>query len=186
MQINRPNQQRVPRAGTSPPGPSPRPQNNHSTQTPPTPLHYNHPRKSKKVLLIAVLLLLAFAAIFALWRQLSSQVMTNRYQAVFLNNGQVYFGKLHDYYGSRPYMTEVYYFQSNGQSGVTAAQQSGGSQLLVKLGQEIHAPENKLILNKDSIVFVENLTDNGKVTEAIKKDAHGSAATTESTGGITR
>jgi hypothetical protein len=108
----------------------------------------------------------AAAALFA-WQYLSSPIMTNRYQAVFLNNGQVYFGKLHGYYGAHPYMTDVYYFQANAQTG----KDNGNSdQLLVKLGQEVHAPENKLLLNKDAIIFVENLTEKSKVLDAINSD----------------
>jgi hypothetical protein len=143
----------------------------------------NHRKQTKKPLFIALLaFVLLLAGIFA-YQYVSNQIMPNRYQAVFLNNGQVYFGKLHDYYGTRPYMTDVYYFQASGQTGSNAAAQS--DQLLVKMGQEIHAPENKLILNKDAILFVENLTDGGKVTEAINKNA-ANGATTQPTGGITR
>lgn len=135
----------------------------------------------KQIILSLALLLVAVAALFA-WQYLSSPIMTNRYQAVFLNNGQVYFGKLHGYYGAHPYMTDVYYFQANTQTGKV---NGNSDQLLVKLGQEVHAPENKLLLNKDAILFVENLTDGGKVVDAIKQSGIKPADTTTS-GGITR
>lgn len=184
MQINRPSA-RVPHAGTSPPR-APQ-QHSVSTSTLPTPLLRKHPKQRKQM--TATVLIIVTLAILGglLWQRLNDNIMANRYQAVFLSNGQVYFGKLHDYYGGRPYMTDVYYFQANSQtSSSSSAQQSGGNQLLVKLGQEIHAPENKLMLNKDSIMFVENLTDNGKVSEAINKDTQGTGTTTEASGGITR
>jgi len=95
-----------------------------------------------------------------------SQIDSSKYQAVFLTNGQVYFGKLHDYYTDRPYVTEVYYIQAPS-DGNTASTDT--NQQLVKLGSEVHAPHDTLILNKPSILFVENLTDDGKVAQLIEQ-----------------
>ena len=175
MQINRPTAARTHHACTSPPR-VPQ-QQNVSTSTPPTPLRPNAPKQSKKLAIITVALIGLLLAGTLLWQKVNDHIMGNRYQAVFLDNGQVYFGKLHGYYTNRPYLTDVYYFQANGQSN--SAQSSGGSQLLVKLGQEVHAPEGKLILNKDAILFVENLTDKGSVVEAIKKDGNTSSNDTQ-------
>jgi hypothetical protein len=158
-------------------------QQNVPTSTPPTPLRPNSPKLSKKLAIITVALIGLLLAGTLLWQKMNDHIMGNRYQAVFLDNGQVYFGKLHGYYTNRPYLTDVYYFQANSQAGSTQA--SGGSQLLVKLGQEIHAPEGKLILNKDAILFVENLTDKGNVVEAIKNSGQ-SGQTAQPTGGVTR
>jgi hypothetical protein len=116
---------------------------------------------------VAVVALLLLGAVIT-WQLLSTQIQSDKYQAVFLNNGQVYFGKLHGYYGSRPYMTDVHYFQANSQTA--AAESNSSNQLLVKLGSEVHAPEGKLILSKDAILFVENLTENSKVTKAIENE----------------
>lgn len=104
-----------------------------------------------------------------------SQVDGSKYQAVFLDNGQVYFGKLHGYYTANPYLTNVYYIQSQdtSTSGDKSSTATPASSTLIKLGSEIHGPEDKMILNKSSILFVENLTDKGKVVQAIKD---GSAA----------
>jgi hypothetical protein len=176
MPNNHPNARRMSHAGIN--------QEYHSTPTPPAPVQQKTNRLSKKMMLTGGSLLAVLLISLGVWQYTSSQIMANRYQAVFLSNNQVYFGKLHGYYTSRPYMTDVYYFQANSKtdSNTSSAQ---GSQLLVKLGQEIHAPENKLILNKDSILFVENLTEGGKVTEAINKEAN-SQNTAQPAGGITR
>lgn len=95
----------------------------------------------------------------------------DKYQAVFLTNGQVYFGKLHDYGSARPYVTDVYYIQAN--EGALSADPEAeadaeNTQTLVKLGDEIHKPEDKMILNPDAILFVENIADDSGVAEAIK------------------
>ena len=186
MQLNHPNPQRVPRAGASPPRTVPAQPAQPSTHTPPSPLPKKTKRAIRKPLIIGTVVAILLIAGLALQQLTSSQVNSSRYQAVFLSNGQAYFGKLHDYYTSRPYMTDVYYFQSNNQPAGTA-QNTSGNQLLVKLGQEIHSPENKLILNKDSILFVENLSDDGKVVQAIKKDSQQSTPSkTTSSEGIIR
>ena len=184
MQLNHPNPQRVPRAGTSPPRLAPAQPTHSSTHTPPSPLPKKTKHTIRKPLIIGTVVAIILISGLALRQLASSQVNSSRYQAVFLSNGQAYFGKLHDYYTSRPYMTDVYYFQSNNQPAGTA-QNASGNQLLVKLGQEIHSPENKLILNKDSILFVENLSDEGKVVQAIKKDQQ-PAASSQPQGGISR
>lgn len=184
MQINQSNPQRVPRAGTSPPRPANLPQQQYSTSTPPTPLKNKKRSILKKPVFVLTIFALAAITAIAIWHSAASQINTNQYQAVFLSNGQAYFGKLHDYYTGRPYMTDVYYFQSNNQPA-GSTQTASGNQLLVKLGQEIHAPENKLILNKDSILFVENLSDSGKVVEAINKDKQ-AGVTSQPAGGIAR
>lgn len=186
MQPNQPNSRNRPHPQSTAMRPvaSPRPQTGVSASAPVITPRTRSRRLSKKILLIGAVALVVLAA-YLMWSYASTQIMGDRYQAVFLSNGQVYFGKLHDYYTGRPYMTDVYYFQANSQSG-NSSQGSAGNQLLVKLGQEIHAPENKLILNTNSIMFVENLTDNGKVVEAIKKDAQGSNANSAPSGGAIR
>ncbi len=129
-------------------------------------------RNNKKLLWIVGTLILLAAILTAVFFYSSrSQVDSSKYQAVFLTNGQVYFGKLNDYYTERPYVTDVYYIQApNGTSTENAeAPSDNANQQLVKLGSEVHAPENKIILNKQSILFVENLTSEGKVMELIEE-----------------
>jgi len=101
-----------------------------------------------------------------------TSVDKSKYQAVFLDNGHLYFGKLHGWSGNSPELTDVYYFQPSQQSSNDSDEtdSSAGSQKLIKLGEEIHKPTDKIILNKDAVLFIENLEDDGQVVEAIKKD----------------
>lgn len=91
-----------------------------------------------------------------------SQVDKDRYQAVFLTNGQVYFGKLHGFEGNRPYLTDVYYFPPS--------EDNQAEQSLVKLGSEVHRPDNQMLLNRDAILFVENLSNDSSVVRAIERN----------------
>lgn len=40
---------------------------------------------------------------------------------------------------------------------------------LIKLGDEIHGPEDEMILSKDQVLFYENLKTDGKVAQSIEK-----------------
>lgn len=97
------------------------------------------------------------------------------YQAVFLTNGQVYFGHLNPLstFGANYILTDVYYLQTaeskNQMGGSPSAEMKDQSVefSLIKLGKELHGPQDKLILNKDHILFVESLKNESRVVEAI-------------------
>ncbi len=93
---------------------------------------------------------------------------TGDYQAVFLDNGQVYFGKLS--HKGDPYMIlkDVYYLQS-GAAGVDQT----GNLSLQKLGNEAHGPEDQMEINKDHVLFMENMKNDSKVVSAIKQHKSG-------------
>jgi hypothetical protein len=97
-------------------------------------------------------------------------VKTGQYQAVFLTNGQVYFGHLRNPESQTPVLTKVYYLQSNQQNVQSTTTNSSTQLSLVKLGNELHGPEDMMALNHSQILFWENLKDSGKVVQAIKQN----------------
>lgn len=125
---------------------------------------------------IAGLVLVLALAGFLLFGRSGSMaaIDKSKYQAVFFTNGQVYFGKLQDL--NRDYMklTDVYYLQSQ-QDGASATdsenpQETSSQQSdvqLVKLGDEIHGPEDAMIVSKQQMLFFENLKADGQVSKSI-------------------
>jgi hypothetical protein len=99
----------------------------------------------------------------------TDKVKADQYQAVFLNSsdGQVYFGKLstlnHDYYK----LTDIYYVRVQTVQPDKNTTQTQQSISLAKLGNEIHGPEDVMYINKDSVMFWENLKADGQVVKAI-------------------
>lgn len=94
----------------------------------------------------------------------------SKYQAVFFTNGQVYFGKLQSLTGDYLKMTDIFYLQtqpdaSNPQK--TSGDTKSDNMQLVKLGGEVHGPEDEMIIAKGQILFVENLKSDGKVAQSI-------------------
>ncbi|PIU57084.1 MAG: hypothetical protein COS89_05260 [Deltaproteobacteria bacterium CG07_land_8_20_14_0_80_38_7] len=99
------------------------------------------------------------------------------YSAVFLSNGQVYFGRVGET-ANRNYteLIDIYYLQAYNPPLQQAANEQSATQpelSLVKLGNELHGPQDRMEINNDHIVFIEHLKTNGKVVEAILKYREG-------------
>ncbi len=92
-----------------------------------------------------------------------------RYSAVFLTNGQVYFGKMRSVSKSEIVLENVYYLQANADGTTPSSQNLGSSFRLVKLGNELHGPTDELFVNRSQVVFYEYLRDDSKVVESINK-----------------
>jgi hypothetical protein len=93
------------------------------------------------------------------------------YSAVFLTNGQVYFGKLYSSSNSVD-LRDIYYLQVNQQqnlqSGTKATDATTQPDIsLVKLGNELHGPNDRMLINKDQVLFTESLKSDSKVVTAI-------------------
>jgi hypothetical protein len=92
-------------------------------------------------------------------------VPTAHWQAVFLNNNQVYFGKLQDLNTGYVALTDVYYLQTA--SELTQSGTAGSNLNLIKLGGEVHGPEDEIYIPKSSVLFWENMKDNSRVVQTI-------------------
>lgn len=87
----------------------------------------------------------------------------NLYQAVFLSNDQIYFGHLKNLNSQFFLLSNVYYVMIGG------SDLPGGGNRLVRLGQnEAHGPLDHMVINKDHVLFLENLTPDSPVVQAIR------------------
>ncbi|OGL31056.1 hypothetical protein A3D14_02255 [Candidatus Saccharibacteria bacterium RIFCSPHIGHO2_02_FULL_47_12] len=94
----------------------------------------------------------------------------SKLQAVFLNNGQVYFGNITNL--SKDYMrlANIYYLrQSQSPQPADNKQESSDNLALVKLGCEVHGPVDEMIVNRDQVNFWENLKSDGQVAKAVEQ-----------------
>jgi len=100
-------------------------------------------------------------------------VKAKQFQAVFLTNGQVYFGKVTQVDSSYVKLTKIYYLQvtsaaSGSQTVQPKASDTANQQVsLAKLGGELHGPEDTMFISRQQILFWENLKGDGKVAKAI-------------------
>lgn len=100
-------------------------------------------------------------------RNEAKYVNTSGYQAVFLNNGQVYFGHIKSLNPEYVNLTNIYYLQTSQTD--TASKTAASNVSLVKLGCELHAPYDQMIINQSQVIFWENLKDTGQVVKAINQ-----------------
>ncbi|HEY2003522.1 MAG TPA: hypothetical protein VGH44_00205 [Candidatus Saccharimonadia bacterium] len=95
-------------------------------------------------------------------------VKGKQYQAVFLTNGQVYFGKVSHVDSSYVKLTDIYYLQVQQQVQPKDNSSSQQPQVsLAKLGGELHGPEDVMYISRQQVLFWENLKNDGKVVKAI-------------------
>ena len=101
----------------------------------------------------------------------SNYVDDDRMQAVFLNGGQVYFGRIKDLNDKYMRLEDIYYLRVNQQVQPREgdAQPTQNEISLVKLGCELHGPEDEMLLNREQVIFWENLKDDGQVADAVKR-----------------
>ena len=78
---------------------------------------------------------------------------------------QVFFGKLNKLNSSYPYLTGVYYLSP------TAGKEGEPRFNVIKRGVgEIHMPTDKMYINRDAIVYWENVGANSNVAQGIAAD----------------
>jgi hypothetical protein len=97
----------------------------------------------------------------------SKYVDKSKLQAVFLNGGQVYFGRINSLNNQFIRVSDIYYLRVNQQVQPKEGEQAQQDISLVKLGCELHGPENEMLINREQVVFWENLKTDGQVTKAV-------------------
>lgn len=150
------------------------------------------------ILLVVILAVLIGAVLFrdrimpkntASNKNAASMGTPSGYQSIFMTNGQVYFGKLTG--STEQFMTlkDVYYLQliqkpglQGSQQGQDQSQQAAADQQLTlrKLGRdELHGPVDEMKINRDQILFYEDIKEEGAVMKAIRDDQAKQAAGTQ-------
>jgi hypothetical protein len=88
---------------------------------------------------------------------------TTPYTAVFLTNGQVFFGKLENLGSPYPVLTSVYYVQTQMNQETKEVKNT-----LLKRGSEWHGPD-RMVLNAQHILFMEPVTAKSTVATLIEE-----------------
>ena len=141
-------------------------------------------KKSLKGLIIAGIIIIALAiAGWFVWTNTRSvstgtTIDSTKFQAVFLVGGQVYFGKLEEVNSQYLKLSNVFYIQSGStdtsvDEQTSETSQSQGDMKLIKLGDEVHGPEDAMVINRDQMLFFENLRSDGKVVQLIQSHTSG-------------
>ncbi|MEK7622054.1 MAG: hypothetical protein AAB415_02650 [Patescibacteria group bacterium] len=142
------------------------------------------PKRSSSAPLVIIILII-LAVVLGWWflsgrsqGGLSTSGAMGDYQAVFLTNNQVYFGRLTETSDDYVTLTDIFYLQVN--QPLQPAPSAGGAIAaptpnvnLIKLGAELHGPTDWMKINREHILFIENLRDEpeskSQVLEGIRK-----------------
>jgi hypothetical protein len=89
-----------------------------------------------------------------------------RYQAVFLTNGQTYFGRLIDRIGPYVKIENAFYIQQT----PAADDQSPAESRLIKRGNELHQPLPYVLIPRSAILFIEDLRPDSPVGQFMTKE----------------
>lgn len=120
---------------------------------------------------VLLLVIVAVAAGFFWMRGTSLSAYGEEWQAVFLTNGQVYFGQVDKQNNVELVLKEIYYLQVTRPLQQTAEGETQanpqGELSLVKLGNELHGPTDAMVVNRDHVLFVEDLKEDSNVVQAI-------------------
>jgi hypothetical protein len=111
------------------------------------------------------LFLVAFSLV-RVWDFTVPSVGRAHYQAVFLTNGQAYFGRYVERLGPYIKVEDPYYVQQS----KAATETTQAEQKLVRRGDELHNPEGAMLVPKSAILFVEDLTDGSQFAQFMDKD----------------
>lgn len=138
-------------------------------------------------LLFAIAILITLVLVFTViggGKSTDSAVNKDKYQAVFLSSqdGQVYFGKLETFNQNYYKLSDIFYVRVENKiqpEGAQSSTQSQQSISLAKLGNELHGPEDTMYINRDQVLFWENLKEDGQVVKAIREYQKDPAAATK-------
>lgn len=119
--------------------------------------------------LLAVVVLVATFAIVRVWDfVLTPPIGHAKYQAVFLTNGQTYFGRYFDRLGPYVKVDDAFYIQ---QQPKQQEGQQNPELKLVRRGSELHQPDPEMLIPKDSILFVEDLRPDSQVAQFMERNS---------------
>ncbi len=121
-----------------------------------------------KKIVVGVIIVIALAVGTVFYFMKIAALGDTRYQAVFLQSGQVYFGKLSNEDGLYPTLRDVFYIQVTQPSPSAKKGEVPPSNMnLVKLGSELHGPTDEMKINRNQILFIEDLRADSRVVQSI-------------------
>lgn len=121
------------------------------------------------VLIIVLLIAAGLVSVFSRVKiDLNWKKPTPRWYAIFLDNNQAYFGQIVRQTKNFVVLKNVYYLQV--QQSAQEKERAQGPQLsLVRLKDEIHGPEDEMKINRNHILFIEQLRADSQIVQKINE-----------------
>ncbi len=126
-------------------------------------------RKNNGLLTLIVGIIILIILVIALFLIVLKPAMnqTSSWSAVFLTNGRTYFGKIEKENAKFITLDDVYYLQVQQAPPVTEGEEPQSQLSLMSVGDEIHGPESFMRINKDHVLFIEQLKADSSIVTSI-------------------
>ena len=108
-------------------------------------------------------ILFVFISFFGCTKADNELNLKTEYQAVFLDNGQAFFGKIENAGSPYPLLRDVFYVQSQ-----VNKETSQINSILIKRGKEWHGPD-VMYINANHIILIEPVSPDSWVAQLIKE-----------------
>jgi hypothetical protein len=135
------------------------------------PKQYSYKITTSGWLVLAIIILAVVGGVLFFISHRSGGLDKNRstWQAIFLDNKEVYFGQVISENENSLIVRNVYYMQDNVplQQGADAEKLKNFS--IIKLGKEAHGPFDEMRINRSHVIFVEDLRADSNVVKAIEE-----------------
>lgn len=121
-------------------------------------------------ILIVLIVLLVTAAAFFYISAKKHALFEKSFQVVALDTGEVFFGKVKYQKKDIVELSNVYYLPINASDLFSQDFNANSDSLsVIKIGNELHGPEDSMFILQEHIVFIQNLRENSAVVAAIKE-----------------
>lgn len=122
--------------------------------------------RAARILIAVIVFVLAFVIVKTWDFVITPPLGHAKYQAVFLSNGQTYFGRYLDRLGPYVKIEDAFYIQQ------TPARTEGApaDTKIVRRGAELHQPPGEMVIPKSAILFVEDLRPDSQVAQFMDKE----------------
>ena len=116
--------------------------------------------------ILGAVLILAATFLFVRWWDFTLPAFGARYQAVFLANGQTYFGHYLDRLGPYVKVENAFYIAAQ----PTAEEGQTPESRIIRRGSELHQPLPFVLIPKSAILFIEDLRSDAGVVQFMEKE----------------
>mgnify|MGYP001612167518 CR=1 FL=1 len=121
--------------------------------------------------ILGVLIVFFVAVSVFLYSLGQRQSFDSEWQAVFLSNGTTYFGNVKFIKDDYLKVSNVFYLKSvnqlQGQMMTSVDDKKSESLTLVRLGDEVPQSTSEMLINRDHVLFIEELKSDSSVIKAI-------------------
>lgn len=126
-------------------------------------------KKKNRTSIILIIIAIAIVAFIIIYFAFLKDVLNKTYDAVFLDNNEVYFGKISSQGGNYIKLKDVYYLRVT----YTTKTDDKGQQYqepnyqIVKMGTEMHGPKDIMDITREHVLFLQPLAKDSQVLAVI-------------------